>query len=338
MFIWVESFFFLITIVLLLIDGFALMSYSAAVEVLRAANLLAGRRLYDIQHIPGKGVRSVSSSGAIVEGTVRLDENSDFDLVLVVAGGDPENFQDPKVFRWLRQVAHQNIRLGGVSGGPLILASAGLMRGRRMTVHWEHVAALSEMSPGLIVERSLYVIDRDRITCAGGSAPLDMMHAILTEQHGATFARRVSDWFMHTEVRPSGGPQRAGLVERYATSKPAVIAAIQMMESHMADPLSLTQLAALTGCGSRQLNRLFRNNLGQSTMSFYRYLRLEMAFKLLTQSTLTIMEVALASGFSTAAHFARSFRSRYQKTPSSLRPPGIVPFQQYGLPEIEGNK
>ena len=309
----------------LLIDGFALMSYSAAVEVLRAANLLAGQTLYDIQHIPAIGTRAISSSGAIVEGTVQVGENFDFDLVLVVAGGDPEKFHNRKVFQWLRMLSYRNIQLGGVSGGPVILAAAGLMAGRRMTAHWEHVAALAEASPSLIIERSLYVIDRDRITCAGGSSPLDMMHAILTEHHGASFARQVSDWFLHTDVRPSGGPQRAGLVERYRTNHPAVVIAIEMMENHMADPLVLGQLAALTDRSSRQLNRLFRHHLGKSTMAFYRNLRLEMAHKLLMQSTLTVMEVALATGFSTAAHFSKSFRNRYQATPSSLRSPGSNP-------------
>ena len=303
----------------LLIDGFALMSYSAAVEVLRAANLLAGRTLYNIRHIPGTGVRAVSSSGAIVEATGQLGKDFDFDLVLVVAGGDPARFRDTKVFSWLRQLSQRNICLGGVSGGPVILASAGLMVGRRMTVHWEHVAELRELSPATIIERSLYVIDRDRITCAGGSAPLDMMHAILTEHHGPSFARQVSDWFMHTEVRPSGGPQRAGLAERYGLTHPAVIIAIEMMENHIANPLGLGQLAVLTGRSSRQLNRLFRHNLRQSTMAFYHHMRLDMAHRLLMQSPLTIMEITLATGFSTAAHFSRSFRNKYQIAPSSLR-------------------
>ncbi len=303
----------------LLVDGFALMSYSAAVEPLRAANLLAGRKFYDIRHIPAKGARAVSSSGAVIEATARLGKHIDFDLVLVVAGGDPAAFRDANVFHWLRQLSRRGVHLGGVSGGPVILASAGLMNGRRMTVHWEHAAALAEISPALIVERSLYVMDRDRITCAGGIAPLDMVHALLTEHHGSGFARQVSDWFMHTEIRPSGGPQRAGLVERYGTTSAAVILAIEAMENHVADPLDLGQLSGFAGLGRRQLNRLFRDKLGRSTMVFYRDLRLEKARNLLTQSPLSITEIALATGFASSAHFSKSFRGRYGVAPSSLR-------------------
>lgn len=303
----------------LLIDGFALMSYSAAVEPLRAANLLAGRALYRLEQICASGAQAVSSSGAVIPATAEARRDFEFDLVLVVAGGDPTAFRDAKVSQWLRQLARRGVALGGVSGGPVILASAGLMEGRRMTVHWEHAATLQEISPALMVQRSLYVIDRDRITCAGGIAPLDMMHALLTEHHGAGFARQVSDWFMHTDIRPSGGPQRAGLAERYGTANPAIILAIEAMENHLADPLDLNQLAGLCGLGARQMNRLFDDRLGRSTMAFYRDLRLEKARNLLTQSPLTITEIALATGFASSAHFSKSFRDRYGAAPSTLR-------------------
>jgi len=303
----------------LLIDGFALMSYSAASEPLRAANLLAGRRLYDVRHIAARGVRAVSSGGAAIDATAAVGRDFDFDLLVVVAGGDPSSFRDAGVFRWLRQLERRGVALGGVSGGPVILASAGLMDGRRMTVHWEHAAALAEISPGLPVQRSLYVIDGDRLTCAGGTAPLDMMHAVLAEHHGHDFARRVSDWFMHTEVRPPGGPQRAGLAERHGTTNAAVLQAIAAMEDHVSDPLDLGQLAALCGLGRRQLNRLFGERLGRSTMAFYRDLRLQKACNLLDHSPLPITEIALATGFASSAHFSRAFRVRYGSAPSSLR-------------------
>lgn len=303
----------------LLIDGFALLSYSSAAEPMRAANHLAGKRLYDVRHIPVSGDRSVSSGGAVIEGTASLEVDRDFDLVLVVAGGDPARFEDRRVFQWLRMMARRGVQIGGVSGGPVILARAGIMEGRRMTVHWEHAQTLAEITPSLLLERSLYVIDRDRLTCAGGTAALDLLHGLITRHHGAGFARRVSDWFMHTDVRPSGGPQRAGLVERYGVSDPAVIQSIEMMENHVADPLNLDQLAHLSGLSPRQLNRLFSEKLGASTMGFYRGLRLEKARNLLEQSVLSITEIALATGFASSAHFSTAFKTRFGYPPSNSR-------------------
>lgn len=303
----------------LLIDGFALMSYASAIEPLRAANLLAQKNLYEIRHMSPSEQSPTSSSGAVIPARSVTEKPFDFDFVFVVAGGDPVAFRDAGVFRWLRQLAQRGVLLGGVSGGPVILASAGLMDSKRMTVHWEHREVLTELSPSLMIERSLYVIDRDRLTCAGGIAPLDMMIALLTEHHGAAFARKISDWFMHTEIRPSAGPQRAGLAERYNITSEPLILAISAMENHIADLLDLSQLARLAEVGPRHLNRLFRDNLGQRTMDFYRTLRLDKAQTLLKQSSLNVTEVALATGFANSAHFSSAFRGKYGCTPSMIR-------------------
>ncbi|MEM6463869.1 MAG: GlxA family transcriptional regulator [Pseudomonadota bacterium] len=303
----------------LLVDGFALLSYSAAVEPMRAANHLAGKLLYDIKNLAVSGQQAVSSSGAIVKASVQMGIDADYDLVLVVAGGDPSRFSDERTYRWLRQTARRGIPIGGVSAGPFILAQSGIMEGRRMTVHWEHAPSLSELAPTLALERDLYVIDRDRLTCAGGTAALDMMHAIITVHHGADFATRVSDWFVHTEIRPSGGAQRAGMVERFGTVSLPVIRAIELMEIHIADPLALDQLANLIGISARQLNRLFQEKLGLSTMGFYRDLRLEKADNLLSQSPMSITEIALAAGFANSAHFSHSYRRKFGRPPSQRR-------------------
>ncbi len=304
----------------LMIDDFALLSYSAAIEPLRASNLLAGRMLYDIRHIPASEASSTSSSGAIIKADTFVGERVDFDLVFVVAGGDPATFHNARCFQWLRHLSRRGVYLGGISGGPVVLANAGVMQGRRMTVHWEHAQGLSEASPSLMIERSLYVIDRDRMTCAGGIAPLDMMHALIADHHGPDFARKVSDWFMHTQIRPSGGPQRAGLAERYGTICQPVIVAIEVMENHIADPLTLSQIARRGAVSSRQMNRLFRDKLGQTTMDFYRDLRLEKAYKLLSRAPLSITEIALVTGFANSAHFSHSFRRKFSVKPSSIRP------------------
>ena len=303
----------------LLVDGFALMSYSSAVEPLRAANHLAGKKLYDIRQLPVMGGRAVSSSGAVVNASAHVGEQVDYDLLLVVAGGDPARFANSNTFQWLRQLARRDVWLGGVSGGPVILALAGIMDNRRMTLHWEHVDALKEISPDLLVERSLFVIDRDRMTCAGGTAPLDMMHALIQSQHGAAFATEVSDWFMHTTIRPSAGPQRSGLAQRYQTHDASVLVAIDAMENHIADPLSLEQLARLTDLGTRQMNRLFKDKLGISTIAFYRKLRADKARNLLQQSSMSITDVALATGFASASHLARCYRELYGESPSMVR-------------------
>lgn len=303
----------------LLIDGFALMSYASAFEPLRAANLLAGRTLFDIHHIHETGPVAQSSGVAEVPSAAIADAPGDLDMVLVVAGGDPMQYHSERVFGWLRRMDRRGAVLGGVSGGPAILAHAGLMGGRRMTVHWEHIPAMAERYPELLMEKTLFVIDRNRVTCAGGSAPLDLMHALISRQHGQAFARSVSDWFLHTEVRPSAGPQRAGLIERYNTTNPAILSAIEVMETHVSDPLDLGQLADFAGVSERQLNRLFREKLGKSPMGFYRALRLAKARNLMQNSTVSLTEIALATGFANSAHFSNAYRVEFGTPPSRAR-------------------
>lgn len=300
------------------VDGFALLSYASTVEPLRAANLLGGREMYRVIHF-GHGPASHSSGAAHVEVAGAIGDVAPLDLLIVVAGGRPELLDDPVLFRWLRQMAARGVPLAGVSGGPVLLTRAGVMRGHRMTVHWEHAAAMAEIAPDLLLERTLYVIDRDRMTCGGGTAPLDMMHALIAQQHGAEFARDVSDWFHHTEIRPSGGPQRSGLAERLGGVSPRVVDAVAAMERNVATPLSLDQLAVVAGITPRQVNRVFRAELGQSTMGYYRALRLDIARRLVVGSGLNMTEIALATGFSGSAHFATSFATAWSISPSEMR-------------------
>ncbi|WP_254703905.1 GlxA family transcriptional regulator [Roseovarius sp. THAF9] len=296
-----------------------MMSFAALTEPMRAANLLARRELYEVVTV-GPGMESVPSSGAgVVVPEVEVGETDSFDYLFVVAGGDPTLYNDRAVLNWLARLARAGVPLGGVSGGPIILARAGLMNGRRMTVHWEHAGALAEISPNLVLERSLYVIDRDRVTCAGGTAPMDLMHALITQHHGAHFARLVSDWFMHTEIRPSAGPQRSGLVERVGTTVAAILDAVEAMEANVADPLELSLLARVAGLSPRQLNRLFQDKLGRSVMRYYRELRLEKAQSLLRNSPLSLTEIALATGFASSAHFSRAYGARFGQPPSAYR-------------------
>jgi len=305
------------------LDGFAMMSFAATVEPLRAANLLAERTLYEVSFI-GLQTQIMSSGGAVIVADELIGSPATYDLLFVIAGSDVGgktlvSFKHHVLFHWLRFVAQQGVIVGGVSGGPAVLAQAGLMHDRRMTIHWDHAQALATTMPNLLLERSLYVRDRDRLTCAGGTAPLDMMHALFVEQQGADFARRVSDWFLHTDIRGSGDPQKSGVAERFNIGHQPFLDVIELMENHVADPLDLEQLARVASLSPRHLNRLFHDNLSLSAIAFYRRLRLDKAHSLLSQSALSVAEIAIATGFCNTSHFGRCFRQCFACSPSQLR-------------------
>lgn len=310
------------TVGFLLLDDFALMSTAAAVEPLRAANLLAQQNHYDLRFLSVTGGPASASVGCTFDSLPLAEAGAGFDLVFVVAGGNPMTYDNPAVANALRAWARRGVGLGGISGGAVLLARAGVMANRRFTVHWQHFDALQEESADHLLERKLFVIDRDRFTCAGGSAPLDMMHALIAATHGLDLGRAVCDWFIHTRVRDAADPQKAGPIERYKVYNPTLIETIELMETHLADPLDMTQIARLTGVSLRQIQRLFAQHMGESAIRFYRRLRLELAETLLVQTALPVTEVALATGFSNPAHFSRAFRDEYGITPSQRRNTG----------------
>ncbi len=300
-------------------DGFSLMSLASGVEPLRAANHLSGEELYKFEYIPIAAERATASCGAVFEGAPIEDAGYDFDLVLVAAAGEASKYDDLILYKYLKILNSKRVALGGISGGPVWLAKAGVMEGRRFTVHWDHREALRELSSDLLLERNIYVIDRDRYTCAGGIAPLDMMSAMIASDHGSELAKAVNDWYIYTSVRDSSQPQRASLVEKYNVHHPAVLSALELMQNHIADPLSSTQLADLSHIGERQLVRLFKQHLGKGPNRFYRDLRLEHARVLVQQSALPIIEIAIACGFDGASYFSQVFKGNFGVTPSEMR-------------------
>ena len=303
------------TFAFLLVDGFALMSFASAVSPLRAANTLAERELYRTICVSLDGQPATSSVGAQMPCQARVGDIIDADTLLICVGGRPWDFRDKKTLGWIRQLSRRGVRIGGVSGGPYVLARAGIMEGRHMTVHWEHAPALSEEYPDLLLTRSRYIIDRDRLTCAGGIAALDMMHAIIAEEHGKVFATQVSDWYLHREVALASSPQRASLTQRYGIHRQDIIYALELMESNIATPLDRAAIASRLGLSTRQIDRLFASLLGSSFADHYRTIRLERARNLLLQSTLPITEVALACGFANASHFSRAYSAMFGTPP-----------------------
>lgn len=301
------------------IEGFALMSYAAIVEPLRAANTLSGKTLYDVKVVQVAETPTHSSGNDLISRQVAMADAPVFDLVLVTAAGNALDYENPDLASWLRGVARRGTLIGGVSAAPLFLARNGFLDGRRMTVHWEHSDYLQEIAPDALFEPSLYVIDRDRLTCGGGTAPIDLMLALISNQHGQKLAQLVGDWFLHTSIRPSAGPQRASLVGRHGTTNAHVLSAIEAMETHVANPLELAALAKIAGTSPRQLTRLFLAHVQMTPIAFGRKVRLEKARNLLQTATLSISDIALMTGFSSPAHFSTSFSAEYGVAPSQSR-------------------
>ena len=310
------------TVGFFLAPGFALMSYAAAVEPLRAANQLSGRRLYRWWHAAPGGKPVTASNGVTILPDIGPADDDHADMVFVCAGGNPATFDDKATLALLRRLARRGVTMGGISGGPYVLARAGLLDGRRATLHWEHVPAFREDFPEVEVVPSLFEIDGNRITCSGGVSALDMMVALIARDHGHALAAAVGDWFLHTHIREGMGPQRMDLKSRLGVSDEKLLRTLRAMEANLETPESRAVLAQRAGISLRQLERLFRRHLDRGIQEHYRSLRLDRARHLLRESSLPVLDVALATGFGSASQFSRAYRRAFAEPPSQTRAGG----------------
>jgi transcriptional regulator GlxA family with amidase domain len=303
----------------LLVPGFSMMSFTSAVEPLRSANRLAERRLYEWLAITPDGQPMPASSGIGIVAQAAIDDLPRLDYLFVVAGIDAHTFQDKQVFGYLRRLAREGCRMGGLTTGTYALARAGLLDGHRCTIHWENLAAFREEFPDLETTQELFEIDRGRLTCAGGTAAMDLMLSLMALEHGRDLAAQVADQFMVERIRDHDDPQRMALRNRLGINHPKLLAVIADMEQHQEDPLPRSQLARRAGLSTRQLERLFRKYLDRTPTRYYLELRLGRARHLLAESTLSVLDVAMACGFVSASHFSKCYREYFGRTPRQER-------------------
>ena len=305
----------------LLVPRFSLMAFTAAVEPLRSANRMSGRELYRWRLFSADGEAVSASAGISFVPDAAIAEVGRCPTVFVCAGIDPHLFRDKTALSWLRQLARHGSRIGALCTGSHVLARAGLLNDYRCTIHWENLAGFAEEFPDLEVTTRLFEIDRDRLTCCGGTAALDLMLHLIAERHGHDLSTTVAEQFIHAGAHDPGDPQRLTLRRRLRVSHPKLIAVIQQMEANLEDSLTRQELAASVGLSTRQVERLFRKYLGCAPARYYLDLRLKRARLLLSQTSMSILDVSVACGFVSASHFSKCYREHFGMTPRTERLP-----------------
>ena len=308
------------TLGLLLIDGFALMSYASVIEPFRAANTLAGRELYRWTHISVDGRQVRASNGASILADHAVGDPMACDTLFVFAAGDPAQFSDSRTFAWLRRLARSNVRLAGVSGGPFLLARAGVLAGYRATIHWDHQPAFLEAFPTLAIEPGLYVIDRRRLTCAGGTAGLDLAIELIEREHGHKLGY-AGQRMVHPHRAACRPANRNGSACGNASASATIAFSgfWRKWRRRWRSRAAMQELAKLAGVSLRQLERLFAKHLHETVSERYLRIRLEKAAELLRKTGLSVTAIGVACGFQSSSHFSRAFKARYGMAPSSQR-------------------
>lgn len=302
-----------------LVPRFSMMAFSSALEPLRVANLIGGRELYRWRVYSRDGEPVAASNGMAVLAEDGIDGPPDVSTMLVCASHRPGAGYDRRTFAWLRRMPVAGITLGALDTGAWLLAEAGLLNGYRATVHWEWRDAFAEDFPEVDCRASLFEIDRGRLTCAGGTAALDMMLHLIGLQFGHGLAVGISEQFIHERIRPAGDAQRMAPDRRLGIADPGMEAVIMAMESNLEEPLNSAALARIAGLSERQLERRFAARLGYPPKRHYLNLRLQRARVLLGQTRMPVREVGLACGFASPQHFSRAYSGHFGYPPQAER-------------------
>lgn len=304
---------------LVLFDQFPLLPFSCLVECMRTANKFMNQEVYQWLLVSPDGNDVASSCGIDVKVQSDLASLRDCGRVLLVATNQVQYFDDHAVLQKLNQLDRKGVMLGSASSGSFVLARAGLLNHCRSTIHWENLPVFKELYPTLDISRSVFEIDNNRATCAGGTAALDMMLKLVELDCGNQIAKSISQMYQHDRLRTSQDQQRMESKYDLIRLSPRLAEAIDLMQNNIEDPLSPHDVAQHVGVSLRQLERLFKKYRDSTPQRYYLKLRLENARQLLLYTSQTGLEVAIACGFTSHSHFIKSYRDVYDKTPREER-------------------
>ena len=305
------------SLAVVLLPQFGLLTLSAALEPFRVANQQEGVR-FDCRLLSCDGKPVVSNNGIELRADGALDPTLKPSIIFVVSSLDQVEFSDPRLVNWLRAQSRQGAVLAPLGAATVFAAKAGLLDGYRCATHWALHDEFRGRFPRVELVRDLYCIDRDRMTCAGGTSAFDLSLAIVGARTKLADPT-VAEVALHFSLRPPGTSQRGSIEWRYDIHDRVLAQAIGVMETHIEWPLRLRDISSRIGISARQLERRFARALDKTPSRFYLELRLNYARDLLLQSSEPVLTVALRSGFTDASHLTRNYRAFFSETPAGSR-------------------
>jgi AraC family transcriptional regulator, glycine betaine-responsive activator len=299
---------------------FPMIAFASAIEPLRQANRLSGRALYEWRLASIDGNPVTASNGIRIFVDDAIDRLTPPDILVVCVGLEPLQFAANRpLHHRLRRLARHGCSVGAISAGSFILADAGLLSGRRCTVHWEYTAMFAARYPGLTLSQDLYEVDGDVFTCSGGTAALDLMLHFVREHWGPGLAMAVAEQFLHARIREHGEHQRMDVPTRYGLFHPKMVEVIRRMENALEEPRDLRLIAREVKLSVRQIERLFQQHIGVSPRLFYLQLRLARGREFLIQTSQSIQDIATLCGFGSTSNFCHAYKRHFNHTPTEER-------------------
>lgn len=307
---------------ILLLPGFSLLALGGLTDALAEANRAAGAPVFHCLLLSEDGAPVASGSGISLPVAHGLGAAPGLDAVFVVADAPLPQRGFERALHWL-QTRPPGTRIGALGSGAWLLARGGLLNGHRATIHWPYATLLAEEFPRVVVSSNLLEIDRDRLTCGGGTASIDLvLHWLTLGPLRPQVGTLVEQLGLERQRMPDE-QQRVPLAARIGGGQPKLTEAVALMEANLAEPLPTEDIARLVGVSRRQLERLFKQHLDSLPARYYLELRLKHARKLLAETTHSILQIGLLCGFSSGPHFSSAYRAHFGITPREQRSPRL---------------
>jgi transcriptional regulator GlxA family with amidase domain len=302
-----------------LMDAFSMMSVISAIEPLRVANRMGGHEFYawTIKSEDGGAVRA--SNGLVLASEGRIGEGPRPDYCIVCAGISLVAAHPARLSAFLNRRYSEGTTLGAVSLGPVFLARAGLLKGKRATIHWEGRPAFKEEFPDIPVSRAIYEIDGQIMTCAGGMSSFDLTMEIIARDHDPKLVQTIANQLQRDRVRAGVTLQSAGTEHISDVAPEIILRAVAMLAETMETPMTPNELADELGVSRRTLERMFVKYTGLTPSKYAKTQRLERARDLLRHSNMSILDVAIVTGFRSGSYFSHCYVEYFGQPPSAAR-------------------
>lgn len=303
----------------LLLDGFSMIAFSNAVEVFRMANYVEKSHLYQWNVTGLDGHHTCASNGLQVQHTCKMQHLFEMDIVFICGGFQLFKLNNPLHKIFLKRLDQANIALGGICTGAYVLASADLLNGYNASLHWENSLAAQEEFPQVNFNAHIFSLDRNRFTCSGGLASIDMCSQLVEQHYNANLAKRICEQFIVHHLRENTDIQHQPISKQGKDIHPLVKEAIRLMENNINEPLNILEICHLIHSQTRTLERSFQMHFDCSPKEYYLNIRLTHAQNLLKQSSMSVSNVALACGFANASSFNKAYKNQFNYSPKNER-------------------
>ncbi|MGP3971273.1 GlxA family transcriptional regulator [Streptomyces sp. 6N223] len=263
-----------------------------------------------------------TTAGLAVHTPYGLDDLPDADTVVIAACARHIQLDPPPALLDAVRAAHaRGRRIVSLCSGVYVLAAAGLLAGRRATMHWMSAADFAHRFPDVDVDpSSLYAEDGTILTSAGTGATIDACLHLVRRDHGSAVANEVA----RRMVVP---PHREGGQSQYAKPlRPAtrgggddLAPVLRWARERLHEPLTVPRLARQAHMSERTFARRFRDALGVTPLQWLLQQRVRLAQELLETTDEPVEAIARHAGFGSAANLRHHFGRLTTITPQTYR-------------------